>query len=184
MKETKDIIIQASLDVFTKKGYASATTLDISKKAGVSEMTLFRHFQTKNNLFISSIKKAMGQSIIENLEIDLNLSLKDFVRNLLHEKLTIISSQIDLIKMLIRETLAQTLPDELIFTKIISNQVIHKISGYIKYHNLDINPQSFAELIVGLLLRYAIMEDKPIYHKLDQKNQEAYLNSYLNILNI
>ncbi|MCD4827488.1 MAG: TetR/AcrR family transcriptional regulator [Acholeplasmataceae bacterium] len=184
MKDTKALIMKASLDVFSNKGYISATTLDISKQAGVSEMTLFRHFGTKNNLFIQTIKQAMGQSIIENLEIDMSLSFKEFVKRLLHEKLLVISTQIDLIKMLIRETLAHTLPDDLAFTKIISNQVIQKISRYAKVHKLDMHRESFAQLVVGLLLRYAIIEENIIYHKLDQKQQELYLENYINILNI
>lgn len=184
MKDTKALIIKASLDVFSNKGYVSATTLDISKQAGVSEMTLFRHFGTKNNLFILSIKQAMGDSIIENLEIDLSLSFREFVMRLLHEKFMVISKHLSLIKMLIRETLAHTLPDDLAFTKIISNQVIQKISSYIKYHKLEIDPESFAQLVVGLLLRYAIMEENPVYHKLESQEQELYLKEYINILNI
>ena len=184
MKDTKDVIIEAGLEVFSEKGYVSATTLDISRKAGVSEMTLFRHFQTKNNLFILSIKKAMGASIEKNLELNLDLDLNAFVTELLHEKLIIISGEIKIIKMLIRETLSHTLPEELAFTKIISNQVIKKISVYVKHHELDMDPLAFAQLIVGLLLRYAIMEEEPMYHKLEANEQVAYLQSYLNILNI
>ena len=62
MKDTKDMILNASIEVFSEKGYTLTTTLEISKKAGVSEMTLFRHFQTKNNLFLSAIKQAVGES--------------------------------------------------------------------------------------------------------------------------
>lgn len=184
MRDTKELILEAAIEVFSEKGYVSATTLDISKRALVSEMTLFRHFQTKNNLFMLAIKQAMGTSIVENLEPNLDLSLMEFVMELLHAKLTIISSQIKLIKMLIRETLSHTLTEDLEFTKIISNQVINKITLYVKHHDLDINPISFAELFVGLLLRYAIMEDTPAYHKLNSDQQQAYLRSYLNILNI
>jgi AcrR family transcriptional regulator len=184
LRDTRDLILDASLEVFTEKGYTLATTLDISKKAGVSEMTLFRHFKTKNNLFILAIKKAMGSSIEKNLEPHLDLSLSEFVIEILDEKLMIISTQIDVIKMLIRETLSHTLPEDLAFTKIISNQVIQKISLYTKHHQLDMDPLAFAQLIVGLLLRYAIMEERPIYHQLGKDEKIKYLKSYLNILNI
>jgi hypothetical protein len=126
----------------------------------------------------------MGASIEKNLKPHLELSLSEFVIEFLDEKLTIISSQINLIKMLIRETLSHTLPEDLNFTKIISSQVIHKISLYVKHHNLDVDPISFAQMIVGLLLRYAIMEERPVYHKLNHDEQTKYLKSYLDILNI
>ncbi len=184
MKEKKDLILEASLEVFSEKGYNLATTLEISKRAGVSEMTLFRHFQTKNNLFLTSIKQAIGESIGDDLSIDINNDTKDFIRLLMHEKMLMISKHTGLIKMLIRETLAHTLPHELGFTKMIYNQVIQKISRYVSYHQLNVDSISIAEIVVGLLLRYAIMEEKPIYHLLEEVEQKKYLSSYLNILNI
>lgn len=184
MRDTRKLIIDASLEVFTEKGYTSATTLDISKKAGVSEMTLFRHFKTKDNLFILAIKEVMGTSIKNNLEINLDLSLSEFMMEILDEKLMIISAQIDVIKMLIRERLSHKLDENLAFPKMISNQVKEKISLYVIHHKLDINPELLSQLIVGLLLRYAIMEERPLYHNLKQDEKIKYLNSYLNILNI
>ncbi len=184
LKEKKDLILEASLEVFSEKGYNLATTLEISKRAGVSEMTLFRNFQTKNNLFLESIKQAIGVSIVDNKSIDININLRDFIRLIMHEKMLMISKHTKLIKMLIRETLAHTLPQELGFTRMIYNQVIQTISKYVLYHELNVDSISFAEIIVGLLLRYAIMEEQPIYHLIDENEQRKYLSSYLNILNI
>lgn len=184
LKDTRELILDASLLIFSEKGYVSATTLEISKKAGVSEMTLFRHFQTKNNLFLASIKQAMGEFLLEDISADQGIGLSDFIRDLLHEKITTISKHIALIRMLIRESLANTLPKELECTKIISNQVIQRISSYVKQNNLEIDAISFAQMVVGLLLRYAVMETAPKYHKLIRDEQIKYLNNYLNILNI
>ncbi len=184
MKEKKDLILKASLEVFSEKGYQSATTLEISRKAGVSEMTLFRHFQTKNNLFIDTIKEAIGSSIIDDQTMNLDEDLRKFIQTLLHEKMLMISNHSKLIRMLIRESLAHTLPDEFAFTKMVYQQVIQKISNYVSHHQINVDSISFAEIIVGLLLRYAIKEDQPTYHLLDQDEQDKYLSSYLNILNI
>jgi len=184
MKNTKELILEASLSVFSEKGYESAATLEIAKTAGVAEMTLYRHFQTKNNLFMEAVKYALGMSRIEDTDHDINLSLADLVTALLHQKLMIISTHNKLIRMLIRESLSNTLPANLEITRIISNQVISKISQYVKIHKLNLDPESFAEMIVGLLLRYAIMEEKPDYHLLNQDEQMKYLISYIQILNI
>ena len=184
MKDTRTLILDASLQVFSEKGYTLATTLEISKQAGVSEMTLFRHFQTKNNLFLISIKEALGASLVEDLSIDVTVGISHFLRQLLHEKLTVISTHIKLIKMLIRETLGHTLPEDLAFTKLISNQVIGQITAYVDYQNLQIDAKAFADMVVGLLLRYAIMDNNFSYHLLDKKAQKAYLDNYIGILNI
>lgn len=184
MKTTRDLLIDASIKVFSEKGYQSATTIEISKEAGVSEMTLFRHFKTKNNLFLTSIKQAMGESLLKDDFINLDGSLLEFSKDLLHEKLLIISKNILLVKMLIRETLSNTLPKELQFTKVISAQVVKRITLYISHNGLNLEANAFAELIVGLLLRYAIMEDNPKYHLWRNKEQENYLLRYLSIIGL
>ncbi len=48
---TRDRIIQASLDVFSDKGYHSATVDEIAERAGVGKGTLYRYFGNKEALF-------------------------------------------------------------------------------------------------------------------------------------
>ncbi len=49
--DTRKKLLDAGLKLISKKGYLGATTKDISKKAGVAELTLFRHFSSKELLF-------------------------------------------------------------------------------------------------------------------------------------
>lgn len=56
-KNTKEAIAAAGLKFFSEKGYLGATTREIAKLAGVSEVTLFRHFSNKQNLFISILQQ-------------------------------------------------------------------------------------------------------------------------------
>jgi AcrR family transcriptional regulator len=39
------------LRLFSKKGYLGATTKELAKEAGIAEVTLFRHFPSKERLF-------------------------------------------------------------------------------------------------------------------------------------
>lgn len=48
---TRDRILEAGLRAFSEKGYLGATTKEIAVKAGVAELTLFRHFSSKEKLF-------------------------------------------------------------------------------------------------------------------------------------
>ena len=48
---TKDKILESGLKLFSKKGYLGATTREIAKDAGIAEITLFRHFPSKEKLF-------------------------------------------------------------------------------------------------------------------------------------
>jgi AcrR family transcriptional regulator len=48
---TKQQLLEATLKLISEKGYLGATTREISRQAGVTELTLFRHFGTKERLF-------------------------------------------------------------------------------------------------------------------------------------
>ncbi len=50
-RDTEERLLQAALDLISKRGYSGACTRDIARRAGVSELTLFRHFGTKERLF-------------------------------------------------------------------------------------------------------------------------------------
>jgi len=48
---TKEKILDAAISLVSQKGYLGATTREIARTAGVTELTLFRHFGSKENLF-------------------------------------------------------------------------------------------------------------------------------------
>lgn len=77
---TEDKILNAAIVLFSQKGYSAVTTKEIAKEAGLSEMTLFRHFESKQNLFEKAFDKfvfspkfiALFESLEWDLERDLN----------------------------------------------------------------------------------------------------------------
>ena len=42
--ETRQTVLGAAFGLFSERGFVAATTKEIAQRAGVSEMTLFRHF--------------------------------------------------------------------------------------------------------------------------------------------
>lgn len=50
---THDALAQAALELFTAHGYDATGTAQIAQHAGVSEMTLFRHFPSKEALLLA-----------------------------------------------------------------------------------------------------------------------------------
>ncbi len=48
---TKKRLLDATLKLISEKGYLGATTRKIAEEAGVTELTLFRHFGSKEKLF-------------------------------------------------------------------------------------------------------------------------------------
>lgn len=49
-------ILDAALEVFSRKGFALATTAEIAREAGVAEGTIYNYFPSKRELFIAVIK--------------------------------------------------------------------------------------------------------------------------------
>jgi len=62
-------IITAASRLFTEKGYAGTTTRAIAEAAGVNEVTIFRHFGTKENLAKAIMDQFGGLAIAEDLEL-------------------------------------------------------------------------------------------------------------------
>ncbi len=54
--DTKEKLLEATLELISEKGYLGASTREIAQMAGVSELTLFRHFGKKERLFEEVLK--------------------------------------------------------------------------------------------------------------------------------
>ena len=77
----RERVLDAALDVFAEKGFAGATTRDISAKADVNEVTLFRHFDSKKGLYAAVISERSPIAEVErNLEFDTGMPVGELLR--------------------------------------------------------------------------------------------------------
>src|SRR5262245_35523995 len=60
--ETREAPLRAVIMVFAETGTPGATTRRIAHKAGVNEVTLFRHFRSKNDLQRATLQFFAGQA--------------------------------------------------------------------------------------------------------------------------
>src|SRR5215469_14329301 len=56
-------VLEAGIEIFAQDGPFAAGTLDIAEKAGVAESTIFRRFETKDNLFRECFRTAIARSL-------------------------------------------------------------------------------------------------------------------------
>src|SRR5271163_3900895 len=65
-------LIEAAMDLFSRKGFAGTTTKEIALAAGVSEAIIFRHFATKRDLYTAIIEHNMhsaeAQQVLAGIE--------------------------------------------------------------------------------------------------------------------
>jgi AcrR family transcriptional regulator len=53
---TRQRILNAAKEVFSRDGFQGATTREIAREAGVNEVTIFRHFHTREELLHATLK--------------------------------------------------------------------------------------------------------------------------------
>jgi AcrR family transcriptional regulator len=88
----RERLIQAAMAVFAREGLHKATTRAIAEEAGVSEVTLFRHFKSKDGLLAAVIANSFKGHAEEGLdETKWEGGLK---KGLLHFATTVYSSML------------------------------------------------------------------------------------------
>ena len=70
-------LIEAAMDLFSRKGFAGTTTKEIALAAGVSEAIIFRHFATKDDLYWEVLS---AKSAPDELKKQLETKLFGFMR--------------------------------------------------------------------------------------------------------
>mgnify|MGYP001389389844 FL=1 len=62
MQDIRERILSAAARVYTEAGFRGATTRRVAQEAGVNEITLFRHFGTKEALVRAALSRASSGS--------------------------------------------------------------------------------------------------------------------------
>jgi AcrR family transcriptional regulator len=117
MEKTHEKIIAAARELFEKNGFAAATTREIADIAGVSEVTLFRHFSTKRALFEETLHSCMhpykvDEYLKNDAAYDLDIDLKSIAYNMMETY----RSNAPLIRMIMRDKMRES-PPEMDFKK-------------------------------------------------------------------
>ncbi len=63
-------LLQVAADVFARRGYRGASTAELAAMAGVTEPILYRHFESKRDLFVAVIDEA-GERLVASWRSEL-----------------------------------------------------------------------------------------------------------------
>jgi len=64
-QKKKDAVIQAALELFKENGYTNVGINDIASKSGVSSVSIYNYFDSKNGLVMACTRKLMSKSTEE-----------------------------------------------------------------------------------------------------------------------
>lgn len=110
-EQTQELVLHTATKLFCSLGYAGTTTSLIAAQTGISEATIFKYFQSKDNLLhqigSSAICQISDWFSCEPLEVALNSSrddsLRPFIEALLLERLHFIDEHFEPVKILLIE---------------------------------------------------------------------------------
>jgi AcrR family transcriptional regulator len=156
---TREKILNSATLLFEERGYAGTTTAAIAGKAGVAEITLFRHFKGKEPLFravMEEIRKSAGMGDFSSdfsgdPKRDIPLFAGRLFRYFMRENRTI--------RMMLFESISN--PE---LRDLLRDGPMEGISGLHRYFasigsadHLKVNdPELLAETLVSLVFGYAI----------------------------
>src|SRR5699024_7939054 len=142
---TKDKIIEATVELVNEKGYKGATTKEIAERAGLNEVTLFRHFGNKKGIveaaiekygFVDSFENILEENVIWEIEKDLKMLVREYQALLEQKKSVILLSLKEAGKFPELDALIKHIPQKYIkvleyyFETMIKKEKIKKVDPY------------------------------------------------------
>jgi len=150
----KEQIVQSALGVFIEKGYAGTTTSEIAKSAGISEVTLFRHFSSKQEIFLAGIEPILFDSLSNDIpEIQGNIT-KDQLSSILFNRIKFLSDHSGIVKLILNEHLANMSESNIVERMAIT------FGKLLSQYKLDLDEAFVTRLFMGSFLSFLYLPIK------------------------
>ena len=101
----KEQIIQSALSVFIEKGFSVTTTAELAKAAGISEVTLFRHFSSKQEIFHAGVEPILFESLTNDMPVIEGKIGVEALSNILFKRIKFLADHRGIIKLILNEHL-------------------------------------------------------------------------------
>jgi AcrR family transcriptional regulator len=159
MDDTRQRILRAAAQVFAEKGYARATTRVLAAAAGVNEVTLFRHFGNKQNLFAAVIDQFGGPAVTAALQGQLTGELAQDLRAIGTHLLNLLLERGDAMRLMLCEASHFPEVQEIMVQnpRQIRRMLVSYLAQQIEQGKLrPLHPEVTAQAFSGMLFSYAI----------------------------
>lgn len=171
MRDVTERIFQGVISVFIKKGL-QATTQEVAREADVAEVTLYRRYSTKENLFITVLKNVLERKFNSRvLEYAKEKDTELFLMKIIEDRLELLSKNTDLVKMLLSESLRGNLTKEVDLPNIIFSSLIKGLDYHFKLRNQIVDVDFCARQLGGIFLSYVVLPEGRPFNKLTEKEK-------------
>jgi len=160
-------VLIASLTLFSEIGFEKTTSLDIARRAEVSEGTVFSYFKTKEGILNTLLLLFFDQVIPETIELftDQKVLCNDesvtvFFRSMIEDRLNFLTNNRDIIKILI----SRSLIDSSLFEKtgdIVQNNIVIPLNPILDRYKakgelVNWPNERIIRNLISLMLSYAV----------------------------
>lgn len=183
---TKQRLLDATLKLISEKGYLGATTREIAQEAGVTELTLFRHFGTKEKLFVELLKNHTFLPRLKELlpELD-NLSYENALRLIATRFLLSLKERKSMVKIMYSEVTIYPEKIKKLYNKFIDDLRLTLASYFRGLQKKDllrsVSPEMAAQLFLGMLFSYFRSEEIMREGGMKKQTMEKNINEFVDI---
>ncbi|MBO8157081.1 MAG: TetR/AcrR family transcriptional regulator [Bacillaceae bacterium] len=187
-------IIQAAIEIFAEKGYASASTSEIAKRAGVAEGTIFRHYKTKKELLLSIVSPMIikfaapffAETFIRQVFKDHeDKGFEELLRKLIQNRYEFVKNNVPLLKIVLQE-MAFHPEIQQAYKQVFTEKVLPKFKKMVEYYqdkgelrndfSVDTTIRLVINTAVGFMVtRFIVMPDYPWDDEKELENTIQYI---------
>ncbi len=184
--ETKKRLLEATLKLISEKGFLGATTREIAHNAGVTELTLFRHFGSKERLFEQLLNSYTFLPRLRELLPELNSCTYEEALTLIATRfLLTLKERRPMMKIVVSEL--HVYPDKIrkIYNTVIG-EVRATLAAYFaqqkrRGHLRAVSPEFAARAFLGMLFNYYRTEEIMKENGMTKKRMERTIQEFVDI---
>ena len=183
---TQQRLLDATLKLISEKGYLGATTREIAQEAQVTELTLFRHFGTKEKLFEELLRNYTFLPRLKELLPELEgLSYEDGLKLIASRFLLSLKERKSMVKIMYSELTIY--PDKIknLYTQFIEDirGTLSSYFGSLQRKGLlrNVSPETAARLFLGMLFAYFRTEEILKENGMTKKKMDQFIDELVDI---
>ncbi len=185
-RDTRHKILETGLRLFSRNGYLGTPTKEIAKHAGISEVTLFRYFHSKEKLFEEMILTYSFLPTLKDLVVEVRgMEYRDALSEIAKRFLERLYERRELIRIMHLEI--HRYPSKV---KMIYHNFIDEIVGTLASYFRDLqargkvrkfNPEIGALAFLGMLFSYFNTQEIVLKKKVECKERERVIIGFVEI---
>lgn len=166
-------ILDAAMTVFVEKGFLGSTTLEIAKTAGVSEVTLFRYFSSKKEIFLEGIEPILFSTLEDTINTSINFNTAEKLESILYDRISLISNNYLTVKLILSE--ASRLSE--LGSENFMNRILQMFQTMLLQIGVSVNDKEFAiRLLMGSILSFLYMPES------GEENIKNYVSKVVSLI--